>query len=145
MNYYEYTDIQEGQQESFSFTITDQMMQQVRMICGDNNPLHCDETYAIQHGYKGRVAYGMLTSLFYSTLAGVYLPGEKSLIHSIECKFHLPVYIGDQLKVVGVVDKKYDKFQLIKVKASIFRNEDELVSSAVIQIGVRSDGEEKMV
>ena len=48
----------------------------------------------------------MLTASFLSTLAGIYLPGEKSLIHSVETKMIKPVFIGDELIVTGKVSEK---------------------------------------
>ena len=39
----------------------------------------------------------MLGASFFSTLAGVYLPGEHCLLHGVECKFAKPIFIGDTL------------------------------------------------
>ena len=41
----------------------------------------------------------MLTASFFSTMAGVYLPGKYSLIHSVEVKFLRPIYPGMVLTV----------------------------------------------
>ena len=58
-----------------------------------------------------------------STLAGVYLPGKRSLIQEVKIKFAKPVYIGDELTVEGEVDEKHDAYSLIMIKVTI-RNQD---------------------
>ena len=90
MNHYCYEDIQIGQSEQFCLTITPEKMEQFRMMTSDDNPLHTSNEYAVAHGYSGKVCYGLLTASMLSTLAGVYLPGEKSLIHSVNINFVKP-------------------------------------------------------
>ena len=122
-NKYEYEEIEIGHKETFTVTITGEMLDAFKAITGDINPLHNDEEYAKGKGHSGRVVYGMLTASFLSTLAGVYLPGEKSLIHEVKTKFVKPVYIGDVLTIEGVVDDKHDAFKLLDIKYTI-RNQD---------------------
>lgn len=136
MNYYTYDEIQVGQTETFSRKITAEMQEMFLKISGDENPLHNDDEFAKERGYEGKVVYGMLTAALYSTLAGVYLPGEKSLLQSVESKFTKPVYVGDELTVIGKVLEKNDTCQLIRVRADIKNQNGEKVSRAVLQIGL---------
>lgn len=119
INCYSYEEIQVGHKEQFSVILTEKMMESFCEICGDSNPLHLDSDYAKSKGHPDRVAYGMLTASFLSTLAGVWLPGEKSLIHQIEAEFPEPVYIGDELTVEGYVKEKNDTFRYLVVKVMI--------------------------
>jgi len=121
---------------SFSAEITDEMMSGFREITGDINPLHIDHQYAQTRGYSGRVVYGMLTSSFYSTLAGVYLPGRNCLLQRVDSKMLKPVFIGDKLLIEGRVTEKHDEFQMIIVKATIMNQNNQKVSKAIIQIGI---------
>ena len=91
MNEYRITDISAGQQESFSVTVTEEMMAKFLDITGDVNPLHTDDGFAKEKGFPQRVAYGMLTASLISTLGGVYLPGKYCLIQGVEVKFEKPV------------------------------------------------------
>lgn len=137
MNEYKYADIAVGLVESFSRTITERMEDAFREITGDENPLHKDDEFArsVSNAYKGHVAFGLLTASFYSTLAGMYIPGKYSLIHSFEdIKFIKPVYAGDTLTVTGTVKEKNDALNLIMVKAVIKNQDNEIVSSAKIKI-----------
>ena len=136
MNRYTYEEIQVGQSEKFTAGITEEMLDSFRGITGDTNPLHNDEKYAQDRKYKGRVAYGMLTASFMSTLAGVYLPGEHSLIQSAEVKFAAPVYAGDVLDIKGEVTEKNDTYRLIYVKVTMKNSAGEKVCRGKMQIGV---------
>ena len=119
MNHYRLADLTPGVTESFTVTITEEMMAQFYAITGDNSPIHMDADYAAGRGYPGRVVYGMLGASFLSTLAGVYLPGEHCLLHGVDLKFAKPIFIGDTLTVTGVVDEVNDTFREITIKASI--------------------------
>ena len=135
MNDFSYEQLQIGQEEHFDVTVTDEMMTSFRKLSGDTNPLHCDGDYAVSKGFTDRVVYGMLTSSFYSTLAGVYLPGRNCLLYGLDIAFHKPVYVGMQLTVSGTVREKNDTFRMITVKASITNQNGDKVSKSEIKIG----------
>lgn len=136
MNRYTYEEIEVGTKASFEVTVTQQMQDAFTSITGDENPLHLSDDFAAAKGYPGRVVYGMLTASFYSTLAGMYLPGENSLIHSVEVKCARPVFVGDKLTVEGRVEEKNDTYRLVKLKAVIRNEKGEKVSKAVMQVGI---------
>lgn len=136
MNSYTLADIQPGLTESFTVTVTEDMMQQFHAITGDCSPIHIDADYAAQRGYPGRVVYGMLGASFFSTLAGVYLPGEHCLLHSVESKFAKPIFIGDTLTITGKVTEVNDTFGEITIKASITNQDNKKVTRGVIKAGV---------
>ena len=136
MNHYRLADLTPGVTESFTVTITKEMMAQFYAITGDNSPIHMDADYAAGSGYPGRVVYGMLGASFLSTLAGVYLPGEHCLLHGVDLKFAKPIFIGDTLTVTGVVDEVNDTFREITIKASIVNQDGKKVTRAVIRAGV---------
>ena len=136
MNHYQFEELLPGVSESFSVEITQKMMEQFLSITNDENPLHTDEVFARARGYEGRVVYGMLTGSFLSTLAGMYLPGEKSLIHRVEMEFPRPVYIGDRLTITGTVSEKNDGFRYIVVKVVIKNQKEEKVCRGKMRIGL---------
>lgn len=139
MNEYKYEDIYKGQIEEFTFEITDKKMNQFLAITGDNNPLHTNFSYAKEKGYNEVVVYGLLTTSALSTLAGVYLPGKYSLIHSVEIKYVKPVFISSSpLKVKGEVIEKDDRFSKITLKVNIFDKNEVKVCRGIMQIGIIS-------
>ncbi len=135
MNIYRFEDIELGLTESFNVTITADMMDAFKNITGDVNPLHCDKAFSKQEGFRDRVVYGLLTSSFFSTLAGVYLPGEKSLIHEIQFKYKKPVFIGDELTISGTVSEIDDKFKVFTMKVSVINQDNEKVIRGSMRIG----------
>lgn len=137
MNRYTFDEIRVGQKESFEAKITEEMLETFGIITGDINPLHTDEGYARKHGYRSRVAYGMLTAAFMSTLAGVYIPGERSLIKETHVKFAKPVFPGDMITVQGEVTEKNDTFKMIVLKVTIKNGNDEKVLRGSMDIMVR--------
>ncbi len=136
MNSYTFSDIPLGHTEQFSVTVTDEMMQKFYDITGDNSPIHMDDAAAKARGHKSRVVYGMLCAGMFSTLAGVYLPGERCLLHSVESKFAKPVYVGDVLCISGKVSEKNDTFQTLTIKAQITNQDGVKVTRGVIKAGV---------
>lgn len=136
MNIYFFEDISIGLVHEFTVKIDEEKQNLFYDLSGDVNPLHCSEEHAINCGFKGRVVYGMLTASFYSTLVGVYLPGERCLLHEVNTKFIKPVYVNDTLDIKGQVVEKNDTFKLLVIKAEIRNQHDECVARAKIKVGV---------
>ena len=137
MNKYLFNDIEIGHIESFVFELNEEKIMQFLLITGDINPLHNDIDYAKKCGYSEKIVYGMLTASGLSTLAGVYLPGEKSLIHSVEIKFVKPVVLSAcPLTITGEVAAKDERFSTIDVKFNITNNLNEKVARGIMKIGI---------
>ena len=134
MNNYKFEELSVGMSESFDVTITEDMLLKFRDITGDVNPLHNDTEFAVSKGHPGRVAFGMLTASFLSTLAGVYIPGERSLIQQVETKFANPVYIGDELTVKGEITELIESVQRLELKVTITNQNGKKVLRGKMQI-----------
>lgn len=136
MNNYTFDQIEINDEVSFSYYITEEKMQMFLDITGDINPLHNDILYANEKGYDERVVYGMLTSSCLSTLAGVYMPGKYSLIHSVEINFIKPVFLSSSpLNVKAIVSNKDDRFKQIELKYSIYDKDNKKVCRGLMKIG----------
>lgn len=138
MNEYRIDEIEVGMKASFSKVITKEMEELFRNISGDENPLHKDDDFAIEISngkFQKHVTFGMLTASFYSTVAGMYLPGKYSLIHSFEqISFMNPVFVGDELIVTSEVADKDEALNLIRLKVNIRNQNGELVSKAKMKV-----------
>ena len=85
--------------------------------------------------FKGHVAFGMLTASLYSTVAGMYLPGKYSLIHSFdEISFMKPVFVGDELNIYAEVIDKDVALKMIRLKIVIKNQENKKVSRAKMKV-----------
>ena len=137
MNSYKFSDLYTGLSASFEVEITEKMMDKFIDITGDVSPIHVNREYAVEHGFKTRVCHGMLFGSMFSTMAGVYLPGEHCLLHSVETKFSSPVYPGDKLTVSAKISEINDTFKVVTIKGNIKNQDGKTVCKAVIQAGVR--------
>ena len=88
-------DLTVGQSASYARTITEADIAQFGAVSGDLNPLHFDENYAKGTIFRGRIAHGMLSVSFLSTVLGTMLPGAGSIFVGGSVSFKSPVRIGD--------------------------------------------------
>ncbi len=139
MNEYKFLDIQIGLEESFEVKMDVSKMDKFLDISNDINPLHIDSNYAKEKGFLDRVVYGLLTSSFYSTLVGVYLPGKYCILQGIDIQFSKPVYIDDTLTITGKVSYINEAYKQIEIKAVIVNQKNKKVSKATIKAGVTDE------
>jgi acyl dehydratase len=66
-------------------------------ITGDTAGIHVNRSFSEEKGFDGLVVYGLLLSAHFSRILGMELPGENTVIGSVDLNFHAPVYIGDSV------------------------------------------------
>ena len=134
MNEYLFSQLNVGIKHSFEAEVDEDKMQKFLEISGDNNPMHIDHIFAKSNGMKDRIVYGLLTSSFYSTLVGVYLPGKLALLHSIDIQFSNPVFIGDTITTTVTIKemkdypKDPDKFGMVYEACEVLNQNKKCVS-----------------
>ena len=84
-----------GQTAEFSKTVTEADVVLFAGITGDLNPVHVDEVAARAGRFGGRIAHGMLSASFISTVLASRLPGPGTVYLSQTLRFTAPVRIGD--------------------------------------------------
>ena len=136
MNSYSYEELSVGTTETFEIEVTEEKLRAFCEMSGDANPLHTEEDYAKSKGFDSKVVYGMLLSSFYSTLVGVYLPGERCVLQEISIKFRKPVYVGDVIRITGTVSEKIDFVKRVVIKAYAQNQVGEKVNTAIISVGL---------
>jgi len=72
-------------------------------VSGDTNPVHFDETFARNTPFKGRIAHGVLTASYISTVLGMEMPGPGTIFLGLSIRFKAPVRIGDTVRAVCTV------------------------------------------
>ncbi len=92
-----------GQTARFSKTITETDIYLFAGITGDLNPAHVDEEFAKKTFFKTRIAHGMLSASFISTIIGTMLPGPGTIYLSQEVRFLAPVKIGDTVSAIAEI------------------------------------------
>ncbi|RYZ27550.1 MAG: SDR family oxidoreductase, partial [Sphingobacteriales bacterium] len=130
------SEINVGDVETLSHTITQEDMDKFVQLTGDDNKLHVDKDFAGKTQFKKQVVHGMLGASFISTVIGTKLPGDGALWFSQTLEFLLPVRLGDQLSIVASVIKKNDKEQIIELKTEIFNQNKQVVTKGVAKVKV---------
>src|SRR5262252_407691 len=88
-------DVALGMTAVYSRTVTEADIVLFSGVSGDVNPVHMDQEFADRTMFRGRIAHGMLTASFISTVIGTKLPGPGCIYVSQNLKFKAPVRVGD--------------------------------------------------
>jgi 3-hydroxybutyryl-CoA dehydratase len=112
-----------GQSARFSKTITEADIYLYAGISGDFNPAHVDEEFAKKTFFKTRIAHGMLTASFISTIIGTMLPGPGSIYMGQQVSFLAPVKIGDTVTAVVEVVEILSEKKRVRLKTTCVNQE----------------------
>jgi len=112
----DYHDIKIGAVYQFVKLISDDDLNAFARLTGDFNPLHCDRAYGEKTQFHRNIVHGMFIGSLFSTLVGMYCPGEKCLYLSQTLRFKKPIFVGDEVVVRGTVTDKSDSVRVITLK-----------------------------
>ena len=99
-----------GDNAEFTKTISETDIYLYAGVSGDFNPAHINEEYAKNTFFKTRIAHGMLSASFISTVIGLKLPGPGTIYLDQSLKFMAPVRMGDTITArVEIVEIMADK------------------------------------
>jgi 3-hydroxybutyryl-CoA dehydratase len=90
-----FEDLSVGMTASYGRTVTEADIVLFAGISGDTNPVHLNEEFAKETMFEGRIAHGMLSAGFISTVFGTKLPGPGAIYVSQTLRFKAPVRVGD--------------------------------------------------
>jgi 3-hydroxybutyryl-CoA dehydratase len=88
-------DLSVGMSDVFAKTVSEADIVLFAGVSGDTNPLHINQLFAEATPFKGRIAHGMLSASFISTVLGTRLPGPGAVYISQNLRFRAPVKAGD--------------------------------------------------
>ena len=109
-----FADIKVGDKASMSKTVSEYDVYTFAGLTGDFNPVHVNAEFAKNTMFKERIAHGMLSAGFISSVLGTTLPGANTIYLNQELSFKAPVKIGDTVTAtVEVIEKIEDKHRLI--------------------------------
>ncbi|HEU0300868.1 MAG TPA: MaoC family dehydratase [Longimicrobium sp.] len=104
------SEIAVGQSAEFTKTVTEADVVLFAGITGDLNPAHVDQAWAEASRFGGRIAHGMLSASFISTVLAMKLPGPGTIYLSQTLRFTAPVRIGEtvtaRVEVAEVMPKR---------------------------------------
>ncbi|MCC7527963.1 MAG: MaoC family dehydratase [Candidatus Melainabacteria bacterium] len=97
--------VKRGMTASVAKTVVESDIVQFAYASGDHNPVHLDEDYAKTTRFGKRIAHGMLSASFISTVLGTRLPGPGTIYLEQTLKFSRPVFIGDTITASATVTR----------------------------------------
>ena len=92
-----------GDQFKTERLVTDELIRAFAEVSGDYNPIHLDEEFAKTTRFGKRIAHGMLSGAFISSILGNEFKGETVIYLSQTMKFTAPVFIGDTVTTTATV------------------------------------------
>ena len=120
--------IKVGQSAEFLKLISEEEIKQFARLTGDNNPIHLDDEYAKKTMFKKRIAHGLLTASFISTVIATKLPGQGSIYLDQSLKFLAPVYIGNQIRIFVKVTKKNIEKRIVTLSTEVYVSEKKIIT-----------------
>lgn len=113
---YYYEDLEEGMTDAYGKTVTDADIVMFAGISGDINPVHLNHEFAASTMFESRIAHGMLTASFISTVIGTKLPGPGCIYVDQALRFKAPVRAGDTVMARATVVELLPEKKFVKLK-----------------------------
>ena len=106
--------IEPGQIYKYSFTFTQEEVDEFARVTGDNNPLHLDAHYAANTPFKKPIIHGFLGGSVFSKILGTRFPGEGTVYLKQSMEFLRPMFVDTPyeaiLEVMEVEKEKHKAF-----------------------------------
>ncbi|RFZ85786.1 hypothetical protein DYU05_09380 [Mucilaginibacter terrenus] len=125
-----------GDEFEVGFYISEDIYNGFVKLFKDENLLHTNEQFAVEHGFAGRVMQGNILNGFISYFVGECLPDKKVLIHSQTIKYKYPVYLDDNLTFKSVVAEIHSSVKVAVFKFKFINQDLKAVATGQIQIGL---------
>jgi acyl dehydratase len=114
-----FADLKQGDTVRWRHEVTAGEVETFARLSGDVNPLHLDDAFAEEHGFRGRVVHGALVNAFISRILGTELPGPGCLWLSQTTRFAQPVYVADPIEVVVRVVHKSESLRTLVLETTV--------------------------
>lgn len=124
-----FAQITEGETARWTHEVTAEDVDGFVGVSGDTNPLHIDDGFARQQGFRGRVVHGMLLAAFLSRVVGTVLPGPGVVWLSQSIRFERAAYVGDQVEVCVSVRHKSPALRTLVLETRITNQRDDTLLS----------------
>lgn len=133
-------DLSVGMTAVFAKTVTEADITMFAGISGDTNPVHLDQSFAEQTLFAGRIAHGMLSASFISTVFGTRLPGPGCIYLRQDLRFKAPVKSGDTVEArVTVKDIQAEKKRVVFDTVCTVGDTAVLEGEATLMVHARAD------
>jgi len=129
-----YDEINIGDSDSFSKTISESDIYLFAGLSGDFNPMHVNEDYAKSTQFKTRIAHGPLTQSLIAPVLGTKLPGLGTIALEIRTRFRAPTFIGDTITASARVAEKLPEKKWVRMDLTWTNQKGELVAEGEVLV-----------
>lgn len=122
-----------------NYGITPEVYLNFQSCSKDYNPLHTDDTFAVEKGFKGCVMYGNILNAFISHFVGMLLPEREIMIQTQDISYHNPLFLHDIVTLEARIDNISEAVNIVRYKLKFYRKEEEktiLIAKGHVQIGL---------
>ena len=99
--------------------LTDDLLAAYGRLANDRARVHDDADFAAARGFSAPIVQGLALATRFSRLIGMYLPGERAILESIDLKFRRPVYRGIEVTYRAVVTRVFHPMGVVELALSI--------------------------
>lgn len=137
---YYFEDLALGMSASYTRTITAADIEQFAEVSGDINPIHLDEEFAAASRFGKRIAHGMLSGSYISTVVGTRLPGPGCLYVSQTLKFRAPVFIGDEVTATATITELNERRGYVTLSTVCTVGDNDVIRGEAVMLVPRKGG-----
>jgi len=137
-NAFTVSELKLGQSAEFLVYIEESDISRFAELSKDFSAIHMDSEKAQEAGFEDRVVHGSLITSYFSTIVGVYLPGDTALLMQCENKFHKPAYPNTTLLISGKISAIHSTLECIEITMNASAEKGIRVASGKWLVKVRS-------
>lgn len=132
-------DLKVGQQAMFGRTVTDADIVAFAGVSGDTNPIHLHDGFARTTRFGQRIAHGMLSGSYISTVIGTKLPGPGAVYISQTMNFMAPVIAGDTITAIATITAIDEKRRRVTLKTQCLKGDTVVIDGEAVVLVPRRD------
>ena len=136
---YYFEELEVGMSATYAKTITETDIIMFAGMSGDNNPVHLNHEFASLTMFEGRIAHGMLSAGFISTVLGTKMPGPGCIYLSQNLKFKAPVRANDTVKARVTITKLIPEKRFVEMETICTVGDKQVITGdAVVMVPSRT-------
>jgi acyl dehydratase len=113
---FSFEDLQVGDTVSQEVTFTNELKEAFKQLSCDSALIHSSTEFASVMGFPEPIIQGLCITSRFSRLIGMYLPGEGSIVESLDFKFRNPIYFGHSVNFHLEIIRTLSALKVIRLR-----------------------------
>jgi acyl dehydratase len=134
-----FAELVQGDVVTWRHAVTAAEVEAFARLSGDVNPLHLDDDFGRQRGFRGRVVHGAFVNALISRILGTQLPGPGCLWLSHNVRFRRPVYIDEDIDITVRVVHKSEALRTLALETTVTNSRGETLVTGDAKVNVLPD------